>query len=342
MKRDVDRGQWSTPAPWLTRPVGFFCGLLCAVAVTVVLIEALRHDSQHAASPRTQMALPVAERAGAPFPRTIPDASGALLVIPHKPQRIVSQTLGTDELLLTIGDPQRIVALSDLVDDPVYSNVTAQAQQIRGRTQAGAEQILRFQPDMIFVATYSRAELLTLLEAAHAPVFRFGHFDALADIKLNIRTLGYIIGEDDRAETLVQHMERDLARVREHIPRGVPPLRVMSYGLDGYTGGAHTTFDDMVQEVGAVNIAALHGITGFRKISSEQLLQWNPEVIITSAARHALDDTRRQLLYDPAVATTTAGKRQRIIVIPHHIFVTVTHHVAEGIAQLARELYSQE
>ena len=148
----------------------------------------------------------------APFPRVIRDASGASLVIPHKPQRIVSQTLGTDEILLAICAPQRLVALSILVDDADYSNVTAQAHLVKARANADAEQILALYPDVIFVASYSKAELIELLQAAHAPVFRFAHFDRLEDIKANIRTIGYAVGEDDNADALVQHMEHHLAR----------------------------------------------------------------------------------------------------------------------------------
>jgi iron complex transport system substrate-binding protein len=234
------------------------------------------------------------------------------------------------------------VALSVRADDPQYSNVTAQAHQVAGRTSAGAEQILHFQPDLVFVASYSKAELVALLTAAHAPVFRFGHFDHLEDIKRNIRTIGYLIGEDDRAEALVQQMEGAIARVQARIPPGTPPLRVMLYGPGGDTGGAHTTFDDMVQAVGATNVAAAHGIKGFRKISREQLIQWNPDVIMTSANRDGLDATRQQLLRDPAVAVTSAGKHRRIIVLPNHLFLTVTHHITDGIERLARELYRTE
>jgi iron complex transport system substrate-binding protein len=326
---------------WLARPSAFLLCLVCSVVVAIVLIEALRRDTT-SGQQRAMVSAPVAERAAVPFPRTLRDASGATLVIPRKPQRIVSQTLGTDEILLAICDPQRLVALSELVDDPHFSNVTEQARQVTGRTTAGAEQILHFQPDMIFVASYSKAELVELLQIAHAPVFRFAHFDRLEDITLNIRTLGYIIGEDDKAEALVQHMAHTIERVRASIPPDAPSVRVMLYGLAGYTAGAHTTFDDMVQAVGATNVAAAHGIRGFRKISSEQLLQWNPDVIITSADRNVPDVTRRQLLHDPAVAVTAAGKHQRIIVIPNQIFLTVTHHITQGIEQLARELYHSE
>lgn len=325
---------------WLTRPGAFILCLMCGVAMAIVLIEALRHDQGHGPYQDAVLAAPVAERARTPFPRVLRDSSGATLSIPRPPQRIVSQTLGTDEILLALCEPHRLVALSVLVDDPQFSNVTEQAQHIPGRVNASAEQLLRLQPDLIFVASYSKAELLTLLSAARAPVFRFGDFDHIADIERNIRTIGYLIGADEPAEALVQHMEDAMARVRVRLPLDAPTVRVMLYDQAGATAGAHTMFDDMVQAVGATNVAAAHGITGFRNISREQLIQWNPEVIITSAGRHALEEARRQLLRDPAVAVTTAGKHRRIIVMPHHLFLTVTHHITEGIEQLARELYA--
>lgn len=324
---------------WFVRPGAFVLCLLCGLGAAIVVIEALRGEQRQGLPQYDEVFAPLAVRMQQPFPRRVRDGSGTTLLIPRPPQRMVSQTLGTDEILLAICAPQRLMALSTLVDDAQFSNVTALAQHVAGRTNAGAEQILHFQPDLVFVASYSKAELVALLSAARAPVFRLTHFNHLDDIKRNIRTIGYMIGADDNAEALVQQMEHTLAMVRDSIPPDVLPVRVLWYGQAGYTGGAHTTFDDMVQAVGATNVAAAHGISGFRKISNEQLIQWNPEVIIASADRHALHDTRQQLLHDPAVAVTTAGKQQRIIVLPNHMFSTVTHHITQGIELLARQLY---
>ena len=171
-------------------------------------------------------------------------------------------------------------------------------------------------------------------------MLRFTHFDRLEDIKANIRTIGYAIGEDANAEALVHHMEHHLAQIQASLPKDRKPLRVMSYE-GGSTGGANTLFDDMLQAVGVINIATEQGITGFRQISSEQLIRWNPDVIITSADRDALAEARLHLLQDPAVAVTRAGKHQRVIVIPDHLFLTVTHYITQGIEQLARELYNE-
>ena len=129
---------------WLVRPGAFMLCLVCSVGVAIVLIEALR---QEGGGITTRYGVYVGGRARpVPFPRAIRDSSGATLLIPRKPQRIVSQTLGTDEILLAICNPQRIVALSVLVDDPQYSNVTELAHHITGRTNAGAEQNGTFIP----------------------------------------------------------------------------------------------------------------------------------------------------------------------------------------------------
>ena len=100
--------------------------------------------------------------------------------------------------------------------------------------------MLSLSPDVIFVASYSKAELVEILQAAHAPVLRFTHFDRLDDIKANIRTIGYAIGEDANADALVQDMEHHLAQIQASLPKDRKPLRVMSYEQEAPRGRGHT------------------------------------------------------------------------------------------------------
>src|SRR5262249_13748342 len=53
--------------------------------------------------------------------------ASALLFAGGPPRRVVSQTLGTDELLLVLADPGQIVALSHLATDPKFSPVVKEA-----------------------------------------------------------------------------------------------------------------------------------------------------------------------------------------------------------------------
>lgn len=275
------------------------------------------------------------------YPRTLRDAAGETIVIPRRPRRIVSQTLGTDEILLALCPKDRIAALSRLALDSRYSNVVEEAHVISVPTTQGAEHILRLNPDLVFVASYSRAETVELLRTAGAPVFRFANFNCLEDIKANIRTVGYAIGEEERAEALIARMERQIEAIRARLPRDGRRPRVLSYSQSGYTAGAHTLFDDIVRTVGAVNVAAENGVEGFLKISTEHILAWQPDFIVAGANEGEFEQTRRRLLAEPAIAASRAAERGHIILIDNRYLLSVSHHVVRAIAALADGLYAK-
>lgn len=283
--------------------------------------------------------VPILDQETVSFPRELRDASGQTLVIASSPQRIVSQTLGTDEILLAISDISRIIAVSVLAQDARYSNVVEEAQMIRNQAADSAELILSYHPDLIFVASYNRAETVELLQAAGAPVFRFAHFRRIADIKNHIKAIGYAIGEEKRAATLIAQMEQDIKAIRATIPLDANPPHVISYNQWGITAGSNTTFDDMLRVAGAKNVAAAHGIDGHIKLSSEQMIEWQTDFIVTGANQGEFDTARRQLLKNPAIAASDAGKAGRIIVIDNRYFLSVSQYIIYGIKELTEKLY---
>ena len=319
------------------RFVMLMAGLL---AIAIIGVETFRRMGM------TQPTGPVtapssASGASAVFPRELNDGSGYSVRIEKKPLRIISQTLATDEILLAICDPRRIVALSSLAEDPTYSNVATEAKQVTGRTTQGVEQILEMGPDLIFVASYSRTEFVELLKAARAPVFRFANFDRIEDIKTNIQTVGYATGDEAAAAALVDQINRDIEAVKARIPQAKPPLKVMSYSLGGFTAGSGTLFDEMLRTVGVINVTAEKGITGIAKISPEKLTEWQPDVIVVGADAGTFDEARRKLLADPAVASTKAGKANRIIVVDNRHYLAVSHHLVKALNTLVTELYGR-
>ncbi len=311
------------------RPVAFWAVLALLVIGSVFLIEFSRKSPSGTSAP-------IAPANG--FPRSLRDSSGTDITIPAKPVRIVSQTLGTDEILLAICPQERIVGLSSLSADPKYSNVIAAARMIPGRTVTGAEEILQKKPDLIFVASYSRAEVVDLLKAAKAPVFRFGDFNSIDDIKNNIRTLGRAVGEEAATEALVAQMERDLTDIAARIDRSRPAPRVMSYGTSGFTAGGGTIFDDMVRAAGGVNVSTENGVRGFAKVSAEKVLDWQPDVIVVIAEDEKKEAVRKQLLDNPAVAASRAGKSGRVFVLSGREMLTVSHNVVSGVRALAQAI----
>lgn len=276
------------------------------------------------------------------FPRTLRDGSGAEITIKTKSVRIVSQTLSTDEILWEICPRERLAGVSKIGLEPKYSPIAAALQAARIKPISNAEEILQLQPDLVFVASFSRAETVESLRAAGAVIFRFANFDTLADIQQNIRLVGQAIGEEANAEKLIARMNDELAAINRRIPAGGTPPRVLSYSLSGNSAGADTSFDAIVRAAGAVNVAAEQGLRGFPKISPEQVVQWQPDFLVLGAEEANLASAKTRMLEHPVIATTNAARAKRIVVLDTRYLLAVSHHITRAISDLADALYGAE
>ena len=148
------------------------------------------------------------------YPRTVYDSAGTRLTVPSRPKRIVSETLGSDELLFGICAGDQLVGVSSVALDPLYSNVAEESRAHLLPSIDTVEQTGELRPDLVFVASYSSAEKVEQLRATGINVFRLGNFDRVADIQGNARTVGYAVGNDKCAADLIAQMnERISGRV---------------------------------------------------------------------------------------------------------------------------------
>lgn len=265
---------------------------------------------------------------GAPLPPVFP------------PQRIVSLTLATDEMLLALVRPERIRALTIWADDPLSSNVVTEAGRIPHRVGANAEQVIAHQPDLILVAPYTAAAVTNLLKAGGSPLHVLQSYDSIAEIQRNIIAVGRAVGEQPRAETLVADMNRRLAAVEEQL-RGFPQPAVLYYMPGGFTAGRHTTIDEMLTRAGGRNVAAAAGIWRFKRISQERLVTLNPRIILVGGNPHEsqAESVRTLLLADPALQTIDAVNTRRVYVLPYTTLTTVSHYIAQSVEHVARILH---
>lgn len=284
-----------------------------------------------ASAPGSASTRPAASAIG--FPRTVIDGAGRSIRLPARPVRIVSQTLVSDEMLFPMVAPERLVGLSSLSRDPKYSNVVPEAAGHPAPSIESAEDIVRLKPDLIFVTTYSRAEVLQVLESAGAVVYRLDNFDDLDGVVANIRRIGEAVGDETAAERMVGEMQRRLTAVAAR-RAGRPPLRILSFS-GGFTAGRGTTFDDIVRRANGVNEASARGLDKFPKLSEEQVLAWNPDVLVAGYLPGEEANVRRRLRTGAGVGHTTAARRDQIVLIETRRLLAVSQHVVEAVEQLA-------
>ncbi len=99
------------------------------------------------------------------------------------------------------------------------------------------------------------------------------------------RLLGSVVGETERGEALAQEADRILAVSRAAATKraaAAPPRVYYGRGDDGLTTGASSSVNsEMLKLLGLANVAGDSGSPGLIKVTREQVLAWNPEMVLT-------------------------------------------------------------
>ena len=263
-------------------------------------------------------------------------AMTALWAVP--PQRVVSQTVGTDDLLLALAAPGQIAALSHLARDERYSPSFQEARKVPCLTNGEAEDILRHKPDLVLAASYTQPEVLNLLRRAQVSLLLIEKFETLEDLYANTRRIGKALGRDARAEELIHQWQTRVEALRQKL-QGVQPVRVLAVGLYPFTAGAETTFQDLCEHAGAINVAAEAGLKGHVPTPGEKVLSWRTEVLV-APGEPGLDMLAR-LKELPPYKFLPALKQGRVVELPGALMAATSQARIDGYERLAKALHPE-
>jgi cobalamin transport system substrate-binding protein len=273
------------------------------------------------------------------FPREARGADDVVAKVQSPPSRLVSQAMSTDEYLYSIVPADRIVGVSQTAYQEQISNVYTLARTYQPTVATDVEAVLRREPDLVFTPAEARADVPGLLRAAGVQVYRIPTmFPTLASIEEHIRLVGYLSGEDARAEAELRRFRTAIARAAQRKPAGARAPRVMGFG-GTYSYGSQTLFSDILRVLGAENVAATHGFVGYDRVSDEHIVRWNPEWIVAGADRDFVEAVRARLLANPAIAATVAAQRGHVLVLEHQVFLPLSPYTSNLVEALARAFY---
>jgi iron complex transport system substrate-binding protein len=249
------------------------------------------------------------------------------------PRRIVSAALAADEILLELVDHERISGLTYLIDEPFASAVAGRAPGHATRVHGAVEPMLALLPDLVIVAPYLPGETLALLNAAHAPVLRFGETHSFEDVFDNVRLVGRATFSDQRADELIASLRARLRAVKGLAPPQPRPR--MLVWAHGYAFGSDTLVDDCIRRAGGRNAVTARGEVA---IGVEGALGLEPEVIVVTTNESSVKRNDRALLGD---AKPWRGVRAVVHGVPAAWLGSVSHHAVlalEAMAALVREV----
>ena len=157
----------------------------------------------------------------------------------------------------------------------------------RGNT-VNLENIVKLAPDLVLDVGSTTATYVSLAdqvqEQTHIPTVLIG--GRLAGTAATLRTIGGLLGVSERAEALARYAETILGGVQEavaKIPAGEHPSIYLARGPRGFeTAVAGSIGSEIVDLIGARNVVTKDAASrAIVDVSPEQILAWQPDVILT-------------------------------------------------------------
>lgn len=279
------------------------------------------------------------------WPRTVEVLNG-IVTIDAKPERILTVSLGHDEVTYAMVPSTKVVATGSYTKLAQHSNVAHLADAV-GAISLDAEQVVSFAPDLVVASPFTKADFIDALTNVGIPVIQTKlHNDPDGRIQ-DIILLGYVYGEVDRALELADEVQTRYDSLREvtgakAVSDRQRVLSLTSYSDKIYTAGANSTEGGIIEAADGINVAAEAGLEGNPTTSLEGVISMNPEVIFIPQPPDSGEPFREQLLTNPALAEIPAIKNGRVYVVPNKFFTTLSFWNLRGAEDLAVLLWPDD
>jgi iron complex transport system substrate-binding protein len=244
-------------------------------------------------------------------------------------------------MLFAIGDGDAVVGVSS------YDHYPA---AVETRVRVGAlvdpdfERIISLKPDLIVVYG-TQADLITRLDRAHLPMFRYAHA-GLADITSTIRAIGLRVGRADAANAEADRIEGELAAIRRRVSQEPRPKTLLVFGREAgalrgiYASAGIGFLHDMLDVAGGNDV---FGDVKRQSVqaSTEQILARAPEVIleIRSEAGFTEAQADEQMKVWRTLPAIPAVKTNRLIMLTGAMLSIPGPRVAEATLAIAKALH---
>ena len=247
--------------------------------------------------------------------------------------RIASMNLCTDQLLISLADPEQILGLSRYARERFESLAADDARKFR-ILSGGAEDILLLHPDVVVASLYDKRSTRELLKERGLYLAEFAVPRNLDEVKAQIREMGNLVGHPDRASAEIARLDDAVARARETVSQH--RYKVLPLSRRGWVAGSDSLLSSLLAQTGLFNAAGDLGITFGGYASLEAIVNLQPDFIVVADASERAEDDGHAFLLHPALERLYPPSRR--IVIPDRLTVCGGVMIADALDRLVSEL----
>ena len=316
--------------------------------------EAEAQPEQDVAEQQTQSSQPAArslegvrgivDPSNTGWPREVEGLNG-IVSIPAKPERIITASVGHDEMTLALVPNDRLVAVGSATKNFTYSNVATFVQE-KPEISRDPEVIIAQSPDVVVTSPFFPVDVIDALQRAGIPVIQTDLIQGPEERINSILLMGYIFGEEQRAfefaDEVQARYESLIAVTSAKSPRP-SVLALTQYSDTLWVAGGDSTEGGVIVAAGGVNAAEVAGVQGNQTTSLEGVIAMAPEIIIIAQPlEFGAEEFLQSLMEHEALAEVPAVKNGAVHIVESKHFTTLSYWNIRGAEDLARMLWPDD
>ena len=259
---------------------------------------------------------------------TLTDMMGHEIRLDKPAERIVALSAADCEIVYALGAGDLLVGRGEYCDYPaeIY-----EVPSVESGGNTNVEQILSLTPDVVVMSSMAQSEgQVKQLEDAGVAVAVSNAAD-IAGVYTSIEMLGKLLGRDAEAGAIVSGMKAAFDEIEANKLDGsrsvyfeVSPLQ---WGL--WTAGKGTFMNEIAEMMGLKN--CFDDVEGWAEISEEQVLERNPDYIVTITMYFGEGPTpEEEILSRPGWENVTAVQNKAILNLQNNELSRPAPRLAEG------------
>ena len=242
----------------------------------------------------------------------VTDMMGRAITLDAPAKRVVALDAADCEILYALGAGDTLVGRGEYCD---YPQEVVAVPSVQSGYEMNLEQIIALEPEVILMSIMAQSTAqVEALEKAGIKVVTVNAQD-VSGVYQAIELIAALTGKADAGAALVADMQAQFAALEAQakdiagktVYFEVSPLQ---YGL--WTAGKNTFMDEIAQLLGLKNCFA--DVDGWAAISEEQVIERNPDYIVTISMYYGEGPTpAEEILARAGWDTITAVKENRVL-----------------------------
>ncbi len=271
---------------------------------------------------------------------TVTDDMGVIVTIPIVPQRIISLSPSTTEILFALGLDDRVVGVTEFCN---YPPTALDKPRIGGYSTVSIEKVIAQKPDLVVAAYGNGEELVDQLRSLNLTVISMNP-QTISGVMNDITIIGEATGARENASVLRGSLEARIQRVEDTASRAATRPRVahVIWNDPIYVSGNGTFQNEMIDIAGGVN--AFQSIEGWKNIGIEDFIIADPDVLIVNAGTgmtREQDVIAEYFLEEPRFKNVKAIRDHRVYIVDTDSVDRAGPRIVDALEDFARDIHPE-